>query len=295
MSESVIYLWAMQFLFAVTPWLVLAMGIAAVAIVFHKFDAIAEKRQKEPIDSGIKGLPRIALNQAVFNVMIFVLRNLTGIAIFLGASTTYMIAYMIRNRVELETEKLPDEFLASGVDWSTGFMVICGLIGITITITIAIETYYALRRRGKLLLQASDKPESAPLIARLYGLKTRAGIIIIVVACYPLLMLIMNLIWGFALLMPLPAGLLTIELPAGNILLLVMFGVLWVGVVYTMASPTITILLRQFLISLRQYEENRFVHVASKSIVALMLGLFGGLLTIAILYYIGEALFPTMF
>lgn len=295
MSESVLYLWALQFLFAVTPWLVLAMGIAAVAIVFHKFDAIAEKLQKERIDPGIKGLPRIALNQAVLNVIIFVLRNLTGIAIFLGASTTYMIVYMIRNRVELETEKLPDEFMKSGVDWSFGFMVICGLIGTTITITIAIEIYHALRRRGKLLLQASDKPESAPLIARLYGLKTRAGIIIIVVACYPLLMLIMNLIWGFAIFMPLPASLLTIELPAANILLLVIFGVLWVGVIYTMASPTITILLRHLLMSFRQYEENRFVHAASKSIAALILGLFGGLLTIVLLYYIGEAIFPMMF
>ncbi|MBU2675597.1 MAG: hypothetical protein KJP16_00850, partial [Gammaproteobacteria bacterium] len=94
MSDSVIYLWAMQFLFAVTPWLVLAMGIAVVAVVFHKFDAIAQKLQNEPIDPGIKGLPRIARNRAIFNVMVFVLRNLTGIAVFLGASMTYTIAYM---------------------------------------------------------------------------------------------------------------------------------------------------------------------------------------------------------
>lgn len=295
-SESVIYLWAMQFLFGVTPWLVLAIGIAVVAIVFHKFDTITEKLQKEPIDAGIKGVPRIARNQVVVNVMIFVLRNLTAIAIFLGASTTYIISYMLRNRAEMEAAKLPDKYLESGVEWSIGFMVICGLIGITITITIAIETYSALRRKGKLLLlKTIDKPESAPLIARLYGSKTRAGIIIIVVGCYPLWMLIMNLIWGFVIFMPLPTSLLTIELPATNIFLLVMFGVLWVGIIYAIASPTIVISLRHLLMSFRQYRENRLVHAVSKVFMAIMLGLFGELLTIGLLYSIGESLFPTMF
>ena len=127
----------MQFLISIAPWLVLAIGIAVVAIVFHKFDKIAEKLQKESIDAEIKGVPRIVRNQAVFNVMIFVLRNLTAIAIFFGSITTYIIGYLIRNRVEMEFAKLPDGYLESGVEWSIGFIIICALIGITITITIS--------------------------------------------------------------------------------------------------------------------------------------------------------------
>lgn len=295
-TESVINLWIMQFLFGVLPWLILAIGIAAVAMVFHKFDRIAEKLQKEPIEPGISGVPRIIKNQTVVNIMIFVLRNLTAIAIFLGASTTYIITYWLRNRVEMETAKLPDEYLESGTEWSIGFMVICGLIGITITITIAIEIYYALRRKGTILLQqTSQKTSSTPLIARLYGQSTLAGRIIMVIGCYPLWMLIMNLIWGLVFIIPLPTSLLTIELPAINIFMLVMFGVLWVGIIYSLASPTIVISWRHIMMSLRQYRDNRFVHIVSISVIAAIFGLFGGLITMGLLRSLGETLFPSIF
>jgi hypothetical protein len=295
-SESVINLWVMQFLFGVTPWLILAIGIAVVAVIFNKFDRIAEKRQKEPIEAGIRGVPRIIKNQTIMTVMIFVMRNLAAIAIFFSASATYIIAYLLRNRVEMETAKLPDEYMESGVEWSIGFIVICGIIGITITITIAIESYYALRHRGKLLLQqASGKPGTTPLIARLYGSKTIAGIIIIVVGCYPLWAIIMNLILGFVLITPLPTSLLTIELPATNILLLAMFSVLWVGVIYSLASPTVVISWRHLIMTYRQYSENRSVHIVSISLAAIMLGLFGGLINMWLLRSIGEALFPYIF
>ena len=122
-----------------------------------------------------------------------------------------------------------------------------------------------------------------------------AGIIIIVVGCYPLWAIIMNLILGFVLITPLPTSLLTIELPATNILLLAMFSVLWVGVIYSLASPTVVISWRHLIMTYRQYSENRSVHIVSISLAAIMLGLFGGLINMWLLRSIGEALFPYIF
>ena len=41
-SGSVIYLWLMQFLFGFVPWLVLALGIAAAALAFERFESMVK-------------------------------------------------------------------------------------------------------------------------------------------------------------------------------------------------------------------------------------------------------------
>lgn len=292
--ESVIILWVMQFLF-VTPWLVLAIGISVMALVFHKFDKIAKSLQKGPIEVGIKGLPRIVLNQATIGAMIFVLRTFTSVAIFLGTTTTYIIAYLFKNKVQMEAAKLPDEYMALGEEPSIDFIILCGLVGITITITIAIAGFSALRRKGQVVLQQSSEKLPTSLIARLYGRTTLAGIVIIVIGCYPLWALVMNLIWGFAVVIPLPPSLVTIDLPGTDFLLIVMFGVISVGVAFAMTSPTIMLMWRGLMMSFRQYMENRIVHATSITLMAIMLGLFGGLITMGLLSSIGEALFPDMF
>jgi hypothetical protein len=295
-SESVINLWLLQFLFGAIPWLVLAIGIAVMAILFHRFDKTAKNLQKEPFDKGIKGLPRIFINQSVMEVMIYVLKRLTGLAIFLGSITTYIVAYIIRNKVEMETAKLPDGYLALGEEPSLDFIILCSFMGIAITIYIAISGYYALRRKGQSLLQKSIKTQSAPtLIARLYGRTTLAGIIIFMVGCFPLLAIIMNIIWGVAIFIPLPSSLLTIELPGTEWLLIVMFSVLWVGIMFAMYSPTLILLWRQLMMSLLQYRENSIVHATSVTLMAITLGLFGGLITMGFLYSLGGALYPDMF
>ncbi len=292
--ESVIILWVMQFLF-VTPWLVLAIGISVMALVFHKFDKIAKSLQKGPIEVGIKGLPRIVLNQATIGAMIFVLRTFTSVAIFLGTTTTYIIAYLFKNKVQMEAAKLPDEYMALGEEPSIDFIILCGLVGITITITIAIAGFSALRRKGQVVLQQSGEKLPTSLIAHLYGRTTLAGIVIIVIGCYPLWALVMNLIWGFAVVIPLPPSLVTIDLPGTDFLLIVMFGVISVGVAFAMTSPTIMLTWRGLMMSFRQYMENRIVHATSITLMAIMLGLFGGLITMGLLSSIGEALFPDMF
>lgn len=295
-SESVIYLWLLQFLWGITPWLLLAIGIAVMAIVFNRFDKTAKNLQKDPIDKGIKGLSRIFINQSVIEVMIYVLKRLAGLAIFLGSITTYIVANITRNKVEMETAKLPDGYSALGEEASLDFIILCSFMGIAITIYIAITGYYALRRKGQSLLQKANQTQSPPtLIARLYGRTTLGGIIIFMVGCYPLWALIMNLIWGVAIFIPLPSSLLTIELPGTKWLVIVMFGVIWGGVVFAMSSPTLVLLWRQLMMSLRQYRENRIVHASSVTLMAIMLGLFGGLLTMGFLYSLGGALFPDIF
>jgi hypothetical protein len=295
-SDSVFILWVMQFFFGVTPWLVLAAGITCMALAFQKFDEIAKRLQKEKVEVGIRGLPKIYLNQATLQVMISALRILSEFSILLSSVSFLLVLHLIRDTVYTEYDKLPDDYTALEVEPSLDFIIICGFIGIATTISIAVIIYNALRRKGQRLLHKIREPQTKPsLVVRLYGHRTFAGIIVVAIGCYPLWAFVMNFIWGFIIIVPLPQILLTVEIPDNDILMFAMFAVVWVGAIFAIYSPIFVLVWRKLFISYRQYNESRILHALLISLFAVMLGAFGGLFTMGLHRAIGEILYKGVF
>lgn len=298
-NTSVWLLWFYQFAFVLFPGIAFLAVTIGVYLIYEFADRILSRRVELPVRPGLSGLPDIAFGHILAAVLLWAMRTALGIGVaFIGIVVIFLLNWLrepVQNTAR-QLEGVPAHTRLSETQWSTDFILLISLFGIGVSLVSTAVLYASFRRMAQnWLAMASSVPghHSEPLFVRLFGELKFSGLVVMFVIFYPVLGIVMQIIWATVLFVPLPGSVTEISF-AGSFPLVIWFlAIMWLLMIAALASPVVGLLRRWFQMALAHYRSNWLFRAYVNALFAFSVGLFGLGISMTVQPAVGKWIYPT--
>ncbi|WP_343082515.1 hypothetical protein [Ostreiculturibacter nitratireducens] len=300
-DTAVWLLWLYQFAFALLPGIALLAATIGVFLVYEFAEGVLARRQRQPFDPGLRGVPDIALSHILAALFLWGVRTALSIAVAFVGLVVILLIDRMRDPVQETARRLEDRPLFTGTfepQLSTDFVILLSLFGTGVSLISVVSLYVSLRRlardwRARSATAGADRPE--PLIVRLFGEVRFAGLAVMFVLLYPVLGIVMQMVWAVVLLVPLPVTMTQISVPGGFTMIVWVLATMWLMMIAVLSSPIVGILKRWILMTLAHYRANLVFQILLKVLFAFWVGVLGLAIAMLVQLETGEWLYPSHF
>lgn len=300
-DPTVWLLWLYQFAFALLPGIVLVLGAVGVFLVYEFAAGFLRRLRRAPVEPGLRGLPRIAGSQIAAAVMFWAVRTAVTLAVAFMGLIVILLIEGLQAPVQEAASRLDQSPVAEGASppqLSTDFLILVSVFGFAVSVISVVLLYSTLRglaRDWRLRASAVEPRPPEPLLVRLFGDVRPAGLVVTFFLFYPVLGIVMQMVWAAVILAPLPASLTSAAMPGAFTAATWMLALLWLGFCAALASPFVGLFRHWFLMTLGHYRKNLAFQAFIKAWVAVGVGVFGLATSAAVQIRIGAELYPSDF
>jgi hypothetical protein len=299
-TSSLLWLWVLQVGWALAAWLPLALTAILIALAIRWLHYRAKSIEGKKVEPGFVGFLKITRDY----ISHLTIGKAMTLAIIVGLALGGMIAVGLQKFIQPEVQKVieqkdfpkPDAVGFSGQHISIDFILLLALVLGILMIVIGIRVYRLLRvRASEVAGRLENHHSSRPLLLRLFYDSPKMGVLVLVIGGFLLFGMLMQIVSLMLILVPLPRAITESSFP------FVMTTFIWIlsglGIVLFLAffGPSIWMGVRNFKLQLRYYRENRIFRASVNVSTTIFVCLFGALLNIWLINYLGKFIWPSIF
>jgi hypothetical protein len=294
-SIHVLRLWFLGVVWAYGSWLVVVLALGGGVLVFAWLDRLAAVAESARIQEGWRGVPGLLRNRLAISSLVSILKVATAGAVALAGLATMSLQGFVEERLQEEPARARSDELPFAKEMSLDFILLGGIVVMAMTLVSCGLAWQALRGRAAVWESPGAKTGRPSTIVRLYHRSRFASALLLILGSYLVFGLLMQLFYLLALLLPLPAWLLTVSIPGTALMGGAVITLLWLGMVFVLVAPFSRLWLRSLNLWLRGIAENRIALASWKFTVAGLAFFLGLACDIWLLETLGAACFPLWF
>jgi hypothetical protein len=299
-TYSLLWLWVLQVLWALSYWLPLAIVVILIALAIrwlHYRAKAIEDKQVEPGFGGFMKLTRDYISHLTIGKAMF-------LTITFGLALGGMIAVGLQRFIQPQVQKvfeqkdfpMPDAAEFSGQHISFDFILLLALILAIAMIVIGILAYRLLSHRASEVAgRLGNRHSPRPLLVRLFHDSTRMGVLVLVLGGFLFFGMLMQMVSLMLVLVPLPRAITELSFPAVFTVFIWLLSFLGIVLFLAFLGPSIWMGVRNFKLQVRYYRENRIFRTSVNVYTTIFVCLVGALLNMWLINYLGRLIWPSVF
>lgn len=299
-TYALLWLWVLQVGWALAAWLPLALAVILIALAIRWLHYRAKSIEEKKVEPGFVGFLRITRDY----ISHLTIGKAVSLSIIFGLALGGMIAVGLQEFIQPEVQKVieqkdfpkPDAAEFSGQHISIDFILLVALILGILMIIIGVRVYRLLQQRASELAGRLEIHHSSrPLLVRLFHDRTKMGVLVLTIGGFLLFGMIMQIVGLMLVFLPLPRAITEFFFPFVFTIFVWVLSALGILLLLAFFGPTIWMGVRNFKLQLRYYRENEVFRSIVNVNVTIIVCLFGALLNMWLINYLGEFIWPSIF
>jgi hypothetical protein len=151
------------------------------------------------------------------------------------------------------------------------------------------------QRAAELTGRLQTQYSSRPLLVRLFHDSTKMGVLVLAIGGFLLFGMIMQIVNLILVFLPLPRAITELSFPFVFTIFIWVLSALGILLLLAFFGPSIWMGIRNFRLQLRYYRQNRFFRASVNVYTTIFVCLFGALLNMWLINYLGGWIWPSIF